>query len=364
MTNSRNAPGASPLHVVVIGPAGRGGIHRMMESLRDGIASAARSNIAVDFVASHTGVIALAPLAVARALAILTARRPNVVHLNLSVRGSTYRKIVIARACRVLGIPYVVHLHGSNFHAFRDQSSPSIRRAIASLFINAATIIVLGEAWRGRVAAWVPEAASRIVVLPNAVADPGPRTGEHGTVPHILFAGRLGARKGVPELVAALGSLRSEPAWRATIAGDGDVELTRMAMQAAGMAERVSVPGWIDASGMEALMREADILTLPSYDENLPMSVVEAFAHEVAVVCTPVGAVTDIVVDGVTGLLVQPGDAAGLADALRRLLDDAGLRHRIASAGRGVFEDRLNIAAYTAHMVEIWQKAAARKNNA
>jgi glycosyltransferase involved in cell wall biosynthesis len=358
------SPGSDPqprLHVVVIGPAGRGGIHRMVEVLQAALSTPAYADVSAEFLASHTGSIAAAPFRVAHVIARLAAARPDVAHLNLSIRGSTWRKLVIARACRTLHIPYVIHLHGSNFHTFRDRSSPRMQRAIRSLFAHSARIIVLGKIWKERAEAWAPESKGRIVILPNAVPDPGHRILADRAKVHILFAGRLGQRKGVGELVTALSALRDDPGWHATLAGDGDVVATREAAQQAGIAGRVDIPGWVDPAGMDALMRDADILTLPSFDENLPMSVIEAFAGEVAVVCTPVGAVTDIVRDGETGLLVEPGDAKGLADALRRLIGDADLRHRIARNGRQLFEERLDISIYAKRIVGIWREAASER---
>lgn len=346
------------LHVIVIGPAGQGGIHRMMEALRLELAGPDHADIDAEFVASHRGSPATSPLHVIRVVARLVTRRPDVAHINLSIRGSTWRKIFIAGVCWRLRVPYVIHLHGSNFHTFREKSPLWFRRRIDRLFRLSARIVVLGRIWRDFVAAWAPEAADRIDILPNAVADPGPRVIGDREKLHILFAGRLGARKGVTELVAALAAIRDQDRWRATLAGDGEIAETRTAVYAEGIGDRVDIPGWVDADGMDALMRDADILALPSFEENLPMSVVEAFANEVAVVCTPVGAVTDIVDDGVTGLLVRPGDSLGLSAALRRLLEDDEFRRLIARNGRKVFNERLDISVYAQRIVEIWRKAA------
>ncbi|KQP38296.1 hypothetical protein ASF49_04605 [Methylobacterium sp. Leaf104] len=358
--------GPQPLRVVIVTPlgrGGRGGIDRLMDELRVSLRLPRFAEAEVTFLTSRgQGSQAAAPLHIARLLAALLRRRltgrVDVVHINLSQTGSTYRKLVIGAFCRLLRLPYVLHLHGSRYRQFWDGAPKPVSRAIARMFAGSARILVLGSVWRDYVGGKVPEACERILVLPNASRDPGRRERVAGRPLHILFAGRLGERKGIVELVAALGLLKDRP-WRATLAGDGDVEKTRQAVAALGLTDRVSIPGWISGEAFEALLGEADILTLPSYDENLPLSVIEAFARETPVVCTPVGAVPDIVEDGKTGLLVQPGDAAGLATALGRLLDAPDLRQSLATHARALFEERLEFVDYTGRLIAAWKTAAA-----
>jgi glycosyltransferase involved in cell wall biosynthesis len=171
--------------------------------------------------------------------------------------------------------------------------------------------------------------------------------------------GRLEPRKGVPELLAALGSdsLKAR-AWRAVLAGDGDVEGTRQRAAALGLADRIEVPGWIAAERAEALLEAADILVLASHAENMPMSVLEALAHRVAVVTTPVGTTPEILQDGVSALLVPPGDVAALAEALARLIDQPALRAEIAAGGQAVFRRDLDIALSADRLTALYRAAA------
>lgn len=309
--------------------------------------------------------IAFSPLYLARTLLSLTwgklLGRIDLVHINLSQDGSAYRKLIIAWLCRRLRFPYALHLHGSSFHQFWDSAPAPLQRALTTLFAQSALTIVLGTVWAKFVERKVPSLAPRIVILPTATRDPGlpVRPTRHGPC-EILFSGRLGERKGVPELTAALGKLANNSGWTATLTGDGDIEKTRDAVKRLGIEARVSVPGWIGDQEFDVLLSKADIFVLPSLEENLPLSVVEAFARCIAVICTPVGALPDIVEHERTGLLVKPGDVDSLTAALQKLLHDAELRTRLGKNARTVFEEKLAISNYAGRLVTAWRSAAQR----
>jgi glycosyltransferase involved in cell wall biosynthesis len=104
-----------------------------------------------------------------------------------------------------------------------------------------------------------------------------------------------------------------------------------------------------------ALLREADVVVAPSIwtargdREGIPVALMEAMASGVAVVASALSGIPELVTDGVDGLLVPPGDAAALADALQRLAVDESLRERLSAAGRERvlrdFDVRANTAA-------------------
>lgn len=340
-----------------LGRGGNGGIDRLMDLLRDEITCCPPAEMEVRFAETRgAGSILLAPLVLVRFLACMALWRPHIVHVNLASRGSTYRKLRIAALARVLHIGTVIHLHGAQYREFWDKAPAGLSQAIARMFTNARRVVVLGEVWRDYVIHKAPGA--KVVVLPNATSRPTlPPVPSDGST-RLLFLGKLGARKGSRDLVAALASLANVPGWHATLAGDGEVDDTRAMVKAAGLDMRVSVPGWANPQEVAAMIAAADVLILPSYDENLPMSVIEGMAAGLAVVATPVGAVEDIVIHGETGLLISPGDILALAEALRRLVDDPALRVRLGVAAQAVHRQRLDIKPYVTKLVELWREAA------
>jgi glycosyltransferase involved in cell wall biosynthesis len=346
--------------VTPLGQGGAGGIDRVVDQLR---AQDARSrNVELAFVVSRgknvLGSLYNVPwVAIRIAIGALTGRL-DVVHLNLASDASTYRKLILSWVCRLFGVPYVIHLHGALFHKFWPGLPAVVRSAVDSFFRNAGAVIVLGEVWRELVASRIPEAAEHIFVVPNATQSRLQASGA-GITPNILFLGRLGERKGVPDLLRALAALPKDLPWTATVAGDGEIDTTRQQAKSLGISDRVNIPGWVGADDVERLVDSADILVLPSYDENLPMSVIEGMAAGLGVIATPVGATADIIEHGVTGLLVEPGDVAGLCAAVEQLASDTAWRKRLGRAAREFHREKLDAGRYVDRLSVPWAHAAA-----
>jgi glycosyltransferase involved in cell wall biosynthesis len=146
----------------------------------------------------------------------------------------------------------------------------------------------------------------------------------------LAFAGRITAQK---SLGVALDALRRTDGIELVIAGEGDERepLERRAREL-GLADRVRFIGPQPREQVVRLFRAADAAILSSSWENFPHTVVEALAAGTPVLATATGGVAEVVRDGDNGLLVAPGDAEALADAVRRFFEDADLRERLRDA--------------------------------
>jgi glycosyltransferase involved in cell wall biosynthesis len=229
---------------------------------------------------------------------------------------------------------------------------------IKAAFDGAARTVVLGQVWASYMAGRAPRA--RIEIVPNATFAPRLPPDEprrQGPV-HILFLGLIGANKGVPELLAALALLPRDGSWRATLAGNGAVDEARAEAGRLNLQDEVNLPGWADPQEVDALLRAADVLVLPSHHECLPLSVIEGMAYGLAVVTTPVGAVPDIIVQGESGLLCPPGDPEALAEALRAVIADPALRRKLGRAAQNFHREHLDVPAFMRRLKSIWAAAA------
>ena len=279
-------------------------------------------------------------------------------HIHMTTRGSAARKTLLCALSRLLGLPVILHLHGADFFEFAAALPAPLRALLRASLASAHTIIVIGTTWQQRLTEDFRLPASRIRVIPNGVPE-APRA-QPAWPPHILFLGRLGARKGVADLIAALATpALAARSWTATIAGDGDAAPIYEQIEACGLRRRIRLPGWQSPAQTEALLAGAAILVLPSHHEVMPLAVLEAMARGIAIVTTPVGCLPDILQHGVTASLVPPGDPARLAAALAHLIDCPAERARLGDAALDVFRARLTVPATAAQIQAIYRQAAA-----
>jgi glycosyltransferase involved in cell wall biosynthesis len=291
-------------------------------------------------------------------LRLISARlgaAPAVAHVNVTGRGSTLRKLALTAVARAVGLPYLLHVHDYDYAAEYRRSGARKQALIRGMFRGAARTLVLGSEVQRELVALLQLPPGQVVVLPNAVPEPKrkPEPARHaggataGAPCHLVFLGYLSARKGVPELLQALASpaLIGRP-WRATLAGGGPVDEYRRQADALGLGGRIAFPGWLDQNAAAALCADADALVLPSHAEGLAMSVLEGLAHGLAVIATPVGAHAEVIEPELSGLLVPPGDAAALARALARVIDDGALRARLQAGARRRFLEKFNVRSY------------------
>jgi glycosyltransferase involved in cell wall biosynthesis len=167
---------------------------------------------------------------------------------------------------------------------------------------------------------------------------------EPGDPFELLFVGRLVRRKGVDVLLRAI-SFLSDPRLRVRIVGGGP-EKPALQEQATrlGIRERVTFEGVVDSDRIDAVFTRSDALVLPAIvtetgeTEGLGVVLIEAMGYGKPVIATSAGGIVDVVSDGETGLLVPPGDAPALADAIRTAMDNPEDMAEIADRGT-VFAD-------------------------
>jgi len=344
------------LHVVIAAPGkgvGKGGVVRQMQYLVQE-ATKYPDKIRYSWLSTHSG-NRFWPLyfigTILRFIVLALTDKPVAIHLNVASKGSFWRKYILYRIARAFGIKHIAHLHGGGFADFYAQGGAFRKTCIESLFRDAAAVIVLGKIWKEFVLTLGVE-ESHIHLLANAVPTPPQVSKGGGDVPHIIFTGHLLPRKGVGELIDALAGLK-ELNWRATLAGSGEKQRYQQQVEKQGLSDRVTFPGWLDDDGLNALYQQADILVLPSHIENQPLSVLEAMAHGLAIICTNVGTVNEIV-DETTAIVINNSQSAeALKNALKTLLESPQKRREIATLARKRHEESFSLSLYLNYYIGI-----------
>ena len=237
-------------------------------------------------------------------------------------------------ASRETGLPTVVSIQGGDGH-WVGSCCETHRLAMVRVLDHANRVLIGCESFAEEVVDRLGIVPSRFTIVPGAVDTerftPGTPP-DPAAPPVLLYHGRVDTRKGVLDLLAAAAQLRAEgERFRLLISGIGPTfDETAAEIGALGLSGCAEMTGYVEYERVPEVYRRAGIFVSPTYAEGFSNTILEAMASGLAVVsCQSVG-VVDCIRDGENGLLTAPGDRAGLAAALRRVLRDRDLRRRLA----------------------------------
>jgi len=280
--------------------------------------------------------------AVSRSRDVVAARRAirrhrsSVVIVHTGHDWSTLaRDLVLVHAVGKRGRTIIVQFHGSQSPHLLEPGSRLFKRATAALLRSVDGIFVLSEEERIQWLAFRPGTNVHVVRNPMPDLPPFPEV-ERAKPPTIICVSRLLAGKGVLDLVRAFAQVRDERDARLVFAGDGpDQPLVTALVRDLNLDGSVELAGHIDAAALARLYAEATVFALPTaLPEGFPTAVLEAMAAGLPIVTTGARGPADHLRDGEHALFVPAGDPEAIAEALGRLLGDAGLRSRMADANR------------------------------
>jgi glycosyltransferase involved in cell wall biosynthesis len=275
----------------------------------------------------------------AAALAPLLGRGADVVHVHLGEDLAILPLAELAAGRR--GLPVVMTVHCSLSYTLRatDARTALLRSLGGLLERRAARRFAATLVYTARVANRLREdaGATGVRVMRRGVdhaAFAGASDGAFPEIPgrpRVVFIGLLAPQKGVRTLVEAAERIRT-PGAQLVLVGDGpersDVEDLARRL---GVADRVHVTGFVPHDRVPSVFASADVLVLPSLYEELGTVLVEAIHAGLPVVASRVDGIPEVVEDGITGLLVTPGDAGALAHAVDCVLGDAALARRLGA---------------------------------
>lgn len=250
----------------------------------------------------------------------------HIVHVNMASDTSFYRKSVFVWTAKLFHKKLVIHQHGGNFPEFYEKDLGSAgRKYVKRVLSKGDAFLVLGTAWKDFFGEIIGR--DRITVLPDAVTLPAPYQKQYG-VHKLLFLGRLCREKGIGELLSVMPGLRSRFSDVQLYLGGiwEDAELKKRALS---LKDCVTELGWVSGTDKQRILRECDILVMPSYFEGQSVSILEAMANACGIVASDTGGIPDMIADGQTGLLVPPKDAKALEEKLLTLLADSDLCRRL-----------------------------------
>jgi glycosyltransferase involved in cell wall biosynthesis len=297
----------------------------------------------------------------------------DLVHIHFSERGSTLRKAILTLIVLVFHKPLVLHAHGATYKEFYDGLPQLVQHLLGILFRRCTNFIALSESWKAFYSKKFQLQDTQIIVLHNPVQLPSEIPSRVGHQPVIfVFLGRIGKRggaldqvkslvafpqqdKGAFDLIRAFAALPEQErnGAKLVLAGNGDVEMAQQLIQELGLDKQATVYSWLSSEQRDALLAEADVFVLPSYNEGLPMSMLEAMGWGLPVIVTPVGGIPEVINHAENGLLVQPGNQQELVEAMQSLIANEDLRLTVGTAARRSVQ-YLDIKNYISSLLELY----------
>lgn len=260
------------------------------------------------------------------AFRMLFDRNVRIMHLHTAADKSFWRNSDLVRLGKMFGRKVILHIHASRFKDFFNEASPRQKEAVLKTLNSVDRLIVLSESWKEWfISTGIDEKS--ITILHNIAPEPEtipPAQSDDGKT-HFLFLGEIGKRKGVFDIIRAISAHRNEAEGRMElkIGGNRNEEELISAIRSNSLEDIVSFEGWVSGEKKVRLLNWADVYILPSFNEGLPISILEAMSYGCPIISTPVGGIPEVVTDN--GMLVTPGNADEIWKAMHRYICDRTL---------------------------------------
>lgn len=244
----------------------------------------------------------------------------DVAHIHMSYRGSFTRKRYIIQLLERKNIPILLHMHGSQFKDFYNESSDKRKHLIKNTLNKVSIVLALGEQWKEY---YESICDTKVVSLDNAVFPKQVVNNPEEKI-YITSMGVLSQRKGTYDLIEVGRKLKGkiDSKYKFVLAGDGEIEKVKKKITDLDLDDLFIVPGWVsDEKNIEEIYRKSIIYVLPSYNEGMPMSILEAMSYGLPVISTDVGSIS-FVVEEDNGFIIKPGDIKELENKIIHLLED------------------------------------------
>lgn len=289
----------------------------------------------------------------------LIFKSPDLIHMHSSFGASFYRSLPFIYLASMFHKPIINHIHGADFNNFYNDASDKKKERIRKIYNKCSILIALSDEWKDRLSIIVHKEKIRIIENYSVVHEDAV-TERHNRACNnmVLFLGELGYRKGcydIPNVVEkVIGQL---PDAKFVLGGAGsheDEKNIKVLFEKKGMMSSVEFPGWVRDKEKDKLLRQADVFFLPSYNEGMPMSILDAMGYGLPVVSTNVGGIPKIVREN--GICCKPGDIDGMSNAIIEILQNTNKRNIYSAASVSIVENGYSLKKHLELLEKVYKE--------
>ena len=279
--------------------------------------------------------------------------RPQLLHVHMSERSSVYRKGITIKIAQLFNSKVVIHMHGAEFQDWYEELNDKKKAKVKKILNRADKVLILGEYWKAFVSSLVPE--KKVVVLYNAV--PHHANVYNGNASTILFLGVVGQRKGAFDLVKAFSEIIPEIPQNIHLDfyGPDFEKKIEQEIDNSGFSGRIRYMGWLGSDKKESVFKDTLCNVLPSYNEGLPMTILETMSVGIPNISTNVAAIPEVI-DDENGILVHPGNIEEIKAALLKLIMNREERIGKSRKSYEIIENGFIISKNIANTIRIYSE--------
>ncbi|WP_101689932.1 glycosyltransferase family 4 protein [Dysgonomonas massiliensis] len=252
----------------------------------------------------------------------LAFKNIRIVHIHTAAKGSYFRKSILGLFVKLYKRRLIYHIHGSEFKDFCGKYN--FFNWISKSLGSADIIIVLSKSWEKFFKEDL-KITSEVVILNNIVNKAKQFEKQEAVFPlKLLFLGLIGKRKGVFDLLQVVSDNKELLREKVNIfiGGNGLTEELKSFIYKNGIDDIVFYEGWVQGEHKARLLEMSDIYILPSYNEGLPISILEAMSYGLPIISTNVGGIPEVVCNNINGLIIEAGDLKAILNSILFFVED------------------------------------------
>ena len=294
--------------------------------------------------------------AIIRVLIFTIFNNYEILHVHMSERGSVFRKNIIMKISKIRNAKIIIHMHGAEFEKWFKLLKPSKQNKVIEILNSCDKILILGNYWEKFIGSLMKD-KSKIVILYNSVYVPN-KYYYNEKSKKVLFLGLIGKRKGIYDLLNSVLYINKNEKFIGEIClyGPDDTEegIDNL-IEKEGLQNYVKYCGWLSNEEKEKVFKETSINILPSYNEGLPMTILETMAYGIPNISTSVAAIPEAI-NETNGMLVEPGNIEELAKKLNSLLKDTSKRKEMSYNAYKITKEKFSIDNHIKKLLDVYQQ--------
>lgn len=345
-------------NVLVIGPSidGNGGISSVIKSYTE----AEELNKVIEFISSYKDGSKIKKIiefikGLNKCLYRLIFNKDiEIVHIHSASRASFKRKLYFFRLSKLFNKKVILHIHGAEFMQFYEECNLEQKNVIKKTMISADMVIALSSRWKNDLIKISQRDNVKVIYNPVLVDR---FNKSYCNEDNLIFMGRVGKRKGIYDLLEIMPKIiHNYPNVKLYICGDGDIDNVKQIILDNKLDKNIYLLGWISGDEKLEILSKSSINILPSYNEGLPVSILEAMSTGIPTIATNIAGIPEEIENGKNGYLIEVGDKDALYNSIIDLLENPELRKKMGNASLIKVKKYFDISVIEKQLLEIYKK--------